>query len=159
MHDSRPPAQRLQGLPPFHVIIGNFKHFMQAFELGMEGSILLLLPVRSGGVAEEYPAPEWPYRVDGAQFIGLKRASAGVGAASDPRFAQLVNERRHLDGGDEQAMAEFIKPATSPGSRADWPPKLDGIGEGAMDIAHRAAHVLPTRCRFNSGAKCLAIGW
>jgi len=70
--------QRCKGMPPLHVPIRNAKLLVQPAKLGMLLFVLVLLPLRAGGVAEEDSAAE---RADGmyrAETFDLESAAAGL---------------------------------------------------------------------------------
>lgn len=109
---------------------------VEGADLAVETLVEVLLPDLAGGVAEEDAAAHGADGVDGTEALDLKGAAGPIGGGDGGGLGgvgQRVDEKRQLEGGDEEEMAVGVEAAAGAGLIADWAALGDLIGEVGVE--------------------------
>jgi hypothetical protein len=128
-------------LAPFEVEVGNGELVVELAEPGVEDLILVVLPVGAGGVAEEEAAAEGADGVDGAEFVYLEGATL-AGPFWIGLCLQVVNEGGQFEGGDIEAVAEFLEAAAAAADDAFGPAEINLVLQIHVELMDGNADVV-----------------
>ena len=136
-----PRPNDAQCLTPFEVGVGNVEGFVEAFELGVEQGVLVLLPVLSRRVAKENAAAEGADGVDGAEAIDVEGAALAVPGGYRFGGGRAGDKGGKLKGGDVKAVAELFETAAAAGGVAAGAAGVNGLLERFVDARDGLDHL------------------